>query len=338
MKKTRVAINGFGRIGRSVFKVLFENHNIDIVAINDLSDAKTLAYLLKHDSNYGLYHREVIAGDSAIEVSGHKISLVAVREPADLPWGALGVDIVVESTGRFTSLDDASLHIRAGARKVVVSAAVKGDDSLIGNYLIGVNDDQITGKEDVYSNQSCTTNCITPIASLIDKHLGISKSLMTTVHAYTASQSLQDAPSKDVREGRNGAENIVPTTTNATVAATKILPSLKGNFLGLSIRVPVPVVSIADFTMIVKKQTSVDEINDILSKASREPRLKHILGVTKEQLVSSDFIGNPHSAVVDQSLTQVVGGDMIKIVAWYDNEWGYSNRLAELVAKIANKI
>ena len=220
-----------------------------------------------------------------------------------------------------------------------MSAAVKGDDNKVGNYLIGVNDEKIgTKDEKVFSNQSCTTNCITPIASVIEKEFGIEKSLMTTVHAYTASQALQDAPNKDLREGRNAAENTVPTTTNATVAATKILPSLRGNFLGLSIRVPVPVVSIADFTMVLKKKTTVEELNKVLKAASETERLRPIIGYTDEELVSSDYIGNSHSAIVDSKLTQVVGGNLVKIVAWYDNEWGYSNRLVELTTLVGRSI
>ena len=258
---TRVAINGFGRIGRNAFKLAFANPELQVVAINDLTDTKTLAHLLKHDSNYGEYHHDVSADEKNIIVDGHKIAVTAVKDPAQLPWKAMDIDVVIESTGRFTHIEDAGLHLKGGAKRVVVSAAVKGDDNKVGNYLIGVNDEKIgTKDEKVFSNQSCTTNCITPIASVIEKEFGIEKSLMTTVHAYTASQALQDAPNKDLREGRNAAENTVPTTTNATVAATKILPSLRGNFLGLSIRVPVPVVSIADFTMVLKKKTTVEEI------------------------------------------------------------------------------
>lgn len=335
----RVAINGFGRIGRSAFKIAMANPDIDIVAINDLSDTKTLAYLLKHDSNYGTYHKEVKAHESSIDVDGNRIKVIAERDPLKLPWKEMKVDVVIESTGFFTKAADAAMHIKAGAKRVVVSAAIKEEQNYpnAGNFLIGVNEDQLES-QDVISNQSCTTNCITPIADVIEKAFGIEKSLMTTVHAYTASQALQDAPNKDLREGRNAAENIVPTTTNATVAATKILPTLQGNFLGLSIRVPVPVVSIADFTIVTKKNTTVEEINDTIKKAAESPRLKHIIDYTEEELVSSDFIGNPHSAVVDLNLTQVVGGNLIKIVAWYENEWGYSNRLVEMVEHVGNKI
>lgn len=236
-------------------------------------------------------------------------------------------------------MEDASLHITAGAKRVVVSAAIKNDEGnpKAGNFLIGVNADNLTNQV-VISNQSCTTNCITPIAEVMETTFGIEKSLMTTVHAYTASQALQDAPNRDLREGRNAAENIVPTTTNATIAATKILPSLKNNFLGLSIRVPVPVVSLSDFTIVTKKDTTAEEVNTAIKKASESPRMKHVLTYTEEELVSSDFIGNPHSAIVDMKLTQVVGGNLVKVVAWYDNEWGYSNRLVEMVELVGKSI
>lgn len=335
----RVAINGFGRIGRSAFKIAFANPNIKVVAINDLTGTRTLAYLLKHDSNYGNYHKEVQSSEGHIEVDGHKIQVLAEKDPSKLPWKKMGIDVVVESTGFFTKVEDAMLHIKAGAKRVVVSAAIKNDENNpnAGNFIVGVNEHQI-GSQQVISNQSCTTNCITPIAYVMENTFGIEKSLMTTVHAYTASQSLQDAPNKDLREGRNAAENVVPTTTNATVAATKIVTSLKDNFLGLSIRVPVPVVSISDFTIVTKRDTSVDEVNDALLKASNSNQMKHILACTNEELVSSDLIGDPHSAIVDLNLTQVVGGNLVKVVAWYDNEWGYSNRLVELVEISGKKL
>lgn len=328
----RVAINGFGRIGRSAFKIAMENPEIDVVAINDLTDTATLAYLLAHDSNYGTYDKEVSSYEGGIEVDGNKIQVLAEREPLKLPWDKLRIDVVIESTGFFTKVEDAQMHVKAGAKRVVVSAAIKNDENnpAAGNFLIGVNEQDLASQQ-VISNQSCTTNCITPIAYVIEKEFGIEKSLMTTVHAYTASQALQDAPNKDLREGRNAAENTVPTTTNATVAATKILPSLKGNFLGMSVRVPVPVVSLSDFTIVTKKDVTVEEVNEALKKAARSPQMRHILDYTDEELVSSDFKGNPHSAIVDLKLTQVVGGNLLKVVAWYDNEWGYSNRLVEMV-------
>ncbi len=333
----RVAINGFGKIGRSAFKIAFANPAMEVVAINDLTDNKTLAYLLRHDSNYGTFHKDVTSTEDSISVDGKKIAVFAERDPSLLPWEKLKIDVVIESTGFFTKVEDASLHIKAGAKKVVVSAAIKNDENnpKAGNFLIGVNANELANQE-IISNQSCTTNCITPIAYVMEKEFGIEKSLMTTIHAYTASQALQDAPSKDLREGRNAAENIVPTTTNATVAATKIIPSLKGNFLGLSIRVPVPVVSLSDFTIVTKKNTTAEEVNSALVTASKSDQMKHILATTSEELVSSDFIGDPHSATVDLNLTQVVGGNLVKVVAWYDNEWGYSNRLVEMVELAGN--
>ena len=325
----RVAINGFGRIGRSAFKIAFDDPEIDIVAVNDLTDNKTLAYLLKHDSNYGTYQHAVGSDEESITVNGKKVKVTAEKDPALLPWKDLNVDVVIESTGRFTNAEDAAKHLQAGAKRVVISAPAKGDG--VGTYVIGVNADKLTAADEIVSNASCTTNCITPVAAVIAANLGIEKAMMTTVHSYTASQALQDAPAKDLREGRNAAENIVPTTTGATIAAAKALPELEGVFQGLSIRVPTPVVSLSDFTFVTKKDTTVEEVNKLLIEASKNPLYKGILAVTNEELVSSDFIGDSHSAIVDLNLTNVVGGNLVKVVAWYDNEWGYSNRLVEQV-------
>jgi glyceraldehyde 3-phosphate dehydrogenase (phosphorylating) len=326
-----VAINGFGRIGRNAFKIAFDNPELNIVAINDLTDTKTLAYLLKHDSNYGLYRHEVGFDEENLMVDGKPIRVTAEKDPAVLPWKKLDIDVVIESTGRFTKHEDLKKHLAAGARKVVLSAPEK-QDHYHDTYVIGVNDQDLKPEHEIISNASCTTNCITPVAAVILEHFGIEKAMMTTVHSYTASQALQDGPAKDLREGRNAAENIVPTTTGATIAATQALPELKGVFQGLSVRVPTPVVSLSDFTFLTKKQTTIDEVNDVLTKASQDPGFQGILAVTEEELVSSDFIGNTHSAIVDLNLTNVVGGNMVKVVAWYDNEWGYSNRLVEEVA------
>lgn len=336
---TRIAINGFGRIGRNAFKIAFARPDIRIVAINDLADTRTLAHLLKHDSNYGSYRHDVDFDERHIIVDGKKIIVTAEREPQKLPWKKLKIDVVIESTGRFVKGEDASLHIKAGARKVVISAPAKGDDSQVATHVIGVNEDTLDTKQfNVYSNASCTTNCITPVAAVIEEAYGIEKAMMTTTHSYTASQALQDAPSKDLREGRNAAENIVPTSTGATIAAAKALPALEGVFQGLSVRVPTPVVSLADFTFLVKRDVTVEEVNKVLKKAAASPRFRHVLAYTEEELVSSDFIGNPHSSIVDSKLTNVVGGNMLKVVAWYDNEWGYSNRLVELVALVGKKL
>lgn len=328
--KTRVAINGFGRIGRNAFKVAFERSDIDIVALNDLTDTKTLAHLLKHDSNYGLYHHEVSHDDESIIVDGKKIKVYAQRDPALLPWKDLDVDVVIESTGFFVDPAKAQAHIQAGAKKVVLSAPAKGDGAT--TVVLGVNEDKLEGASDIISNASCTTNCITPVAAVIESAFGIDKAMMTTVHSYTASQALQDAPSKDLREARNAAENIVPTTTGASIAAAHALPALEGIFGGMSVRVPTPVVSLSDFVIITKRNVSVEEVNETFKKAATEPFYQGILDVTDEPLVSKDFIGNSHSAIVDLSLTAVIGGNMLKVVAWYDNEWGYSNRLVEVVA------
>lgn len=328
--KTRVAINGFGRIGRSAFKIAFDRDDLEIVAINDLTDTKTLAHLLKHDSNYGEYHKTVSFDSENIIVDGQKVRVLAEKEPAALPWKDLNVDVVIESTGLFTDPEKAKEHVKAGARKVIISAPAKGDGA--DTIVLGVNDDKLANSTDVISNASCTTNCITPVAAIIESHFGIEKAMMTTVHSYTASQRLQDAPAKDLREARNAAENIVPTTTGASIAAAKALPSLQNKFGGLSIRVPTPVVSLSDFVIITKRKVTVEEVNEVFKKAASEPYYQGIVAVTEDELVSSDFIGNSHSAIVDLGLTAVVDGNMLKVVAWYDNEWGYSNRLVEVVA------
>jgi glyceraldehyde 3-phosphate dehydrogenase len=335
--KTKVAINGFGRIGRSAFKIAFERPDIDIVAINDLTDTRTLAHLLKHDSSYGAYQHEVSSDDSGIIVKGQHIKVLAEKDPAQLPWGAHGIDIVIEATGFFTKHEQLEMHLHAGARRVVLSAPEK-DDSYGDTYVIGVNEQDLKPDHQIVSNASCTTNCITPVAAVIESHFGIQKAMMSTVHSYTASQRLLDAPAKDLREARAAAENIVPTSTGASIAAAKALPALEGIFGGLSIRVPTPVVSMADFTFLTKKDVTVDEVNDVFKKAAKTPYYQGILDVTEEELVSSDFKGNSHSAIVDLDLTAVVGGNMLKVVAWYDNEWGYSNRLVELVADMGKQL
>lgn len=327
---TRVAINGFGRIGRNAFKVAFGRSDIQLVAINDLTDTKTLAHLLKHDSNYGTYEHEVSFDDEHIIVNGHKIEVLAEKDPAALPWKELKIDVVIESTGFFVKPELAKAHIQAGAQKVVISAPAKGEGAT--TIVLGVNDDNLQDAGDIISNASCTTNCITPVAAVIESEFGIDKAMMTTVHSYTASQRLQDAPAKDLREARNAAENIVPTTTGASIAAAQALPALTGIFGGLSIRVPTPVVSLSDFVIITKKSVTVESVNAAFKKAAKEPYYQGILDVTEEELVSSDFVGNSHSCVVDLNLTAVIGNNMLKVVAWYDNEWGYSNRLVEVVA------
>ena len=332
MAKTRVAINGFGRIGRNAFKIAFDRDDLEIVAINDLTDTKTLAHLLKHDSNYGAYQHDVGHDDTSIFVNGTPIKVLAEKDPAALPWKDMDIDVVIESTGFFVDPAKARAHINAGAKKVVISAPAKGEGA--NTIVLGVNEDKLETAGEIISNASCTTNCITPVAAIIESAFGIEKAMMTTIHSYTASQKLQDAPAKDLREARNAAENIVPTTTGASIAAGQALPALQGIFGGLSIRVPTPVVSLSDFVIITKRNVSVEEVNEVFKKAAGEPYYQGILDVTEEELVSSDYIGNSHSAIIDLKLTAVVGGNMLKVVAWYDNEWGYSNRLVEEVADI----
>ncbi len=336
MSQTKIGINGFGRIGRNAFKIAFERSDSEIIAINDLTDTKTLAYLLKHDSNYGLYHHDVGFDDTGIIVNGTHVKVLAEKNPAALPWGALGVEVVIESTGRFTAKEDAELHIQAGAKRVIISGPSKSDG--VDTIVLGANEDDIEGSSAVVSNASCTTNSLGVVMAILDSEFGVEKSMLTTVHSYTASQALQDAPSKDVREGRNAAENMVPTSTGAAIAVTKVLPQLVGKFDGLSIRVPTPVVSISDITVLLSRDATVEEINETFKKAANEPFYQGILGVSDEPLVSRDYIGDSHSGIVDLLLTRVVGGNLAKIMVWYDNEWGYSNRLVELVADVGRNL
>lgn len=329
--KTKVAINGFGRIGRTAYKIAFERSDIQIVAINDLTDTKTLAHLLKYDSTYGTYHHEVGSDATGIIVNGHHIKVIAEKDPAALPWAAHDVDVVIESTGHFVDPAKARAHIdQAGAKRVIISAPAKGEGST--TIVLGVNDDELKGAKDVINNGSCTTNCVTPVASVIEGAFGIEKAMMTTVHSYTADQRLQDSPHKDLRRARAAAENIIPTTTGAAIATAEAIPSLKGVFDGLALRVPTPVVSLCDFVFVTKRNVTVEEVNAAFKKAAKEPYYQGILAITDEPLVSSDLKGNSHSAIVDLGLTNVVGGNLLKVLAWYDNEWGYSNRLVELVA------
>ena len=330
--KTKIAINGFGRIGRNAFKVAFERPDLEIVAVNDLTDTKTLAHLLKHDSNYGAYQHDVDWDEQNIIVNGQKIKVLSEKDPTKLPWRDLGVDIVIESTGLFTDPAKAKAHIEAGAKKVIISAPAKGEGAE--TIVLGVNEDKAEQAGEVISNASCTTNSITPIMAILEANFGIKKAMMTTIHSYTASQVLLDGPAKDIREARNAATNIVPTTTGASVAAAKALPTLEGVFGGMSIRVPTPVVSLSDFSVLIRRNTTVEEVNEVLKKAAADPYYQGIVDVTEEELVSSDFIGNSHSVIVDLKLTAVVGGDLVKVVGWYDNEWGYSNRLIELTADV----
>jgi glyceraldehyde 3-phosphate dehydrogenase len=328
--KTRVAINGFGRIGRLSFRIAFERTDIEIVAFNDLTDTKTLAHLLKYDTNYGEYHHEISHTDSSIIVDSTEIPVFAEKDPAQLPWADKNVDVVIESTGRFTTEELARAHITAGAKKVVLSAPAKGGD--IQTVVIGANEDTLEQSGDIVSNASCTTNSAAAMMDIMEHNFGVEKAMLTTIHSYTASQNLQDGPHKDLREARAAAQNIVPTTTGAAIATALTVPELKNKFDGLSIRVPTSVVSLSDVTMVLKRDTTKEQINEVFRKAAKEPYYQGILAVSEEPLVSHDYIGNSHSGTVDLLLTNVVGGNLAKIVVWYDNEWGYSNRLVEQVA------
>ena len=332
----KVAINGFGRIGGNAFKILLERHDVQVVAINDVTDAATLAHLLKYDSSYGIYSKKVTAGPKSLFVNTREVPVFAEKDPVNLPWKRLGVDVVIESTGFFTKPEDARAHIKAGAKKVVISAPAKGDGAK--TVVIGVNEETVEKSDEIISNASCTTNCIAPIMKVLEDEFGIEKAMMTTVHSYTGSQRILDAPAKDLREARSAAENIVPTSTGASKAAALTVPSLKDKFNGLSVRVPTPVVSLADITAIIKRDTTKEELVSLFKKVAKEPFYEGIIGVTEEELVSSDFIGDPRSAIVDLSLIDVVCGNMIKVVAWYDNEWGYSNRLVEMAIDFGKEI
>ena len=326
----KLAINGFGRIGRNAFKIAFERRDVKVVAINDLTDTKTLAHLLKHDSSYGTYDRDVKFDEENLIVDGEKIRVYAEKEPKNLPWKDHRVDVVIESTGFFTDPAKAAAHLEAGAQKVVISAPAKGEGAK--TIVIGVNEDTVTEDDKIISNASCTTNCIAPVMKVLEDNFGIEKALMTTVHSYTASQRILDAPAKDLREARAAAENIVPTSTGASKAAALTIPALKGKFDGLSIRVPTPVVSLADITAVLKKDTTIEELQEVFKNAAKETFYEGILGVSEEPLVSIDYRGNSHSSIVDLPLINVVDKNLVKVVAWYDNEWGYSNRLVELAA------
>ena len=327
----RIAINGFGRIGRAAFKIAFGRKEYEIVAINDLVDPKTLAYLLSYDSVYGPYDRKVRAKKDSLIIDGHEIAVTAIREPEKLPWKKMKVDVVIESTGRFTKSSEAKAHLTAGAKRVIISAPTKDNTQtlVLGTKLT----DQLLKKGDpIVSNASCTTNCIAPVIQVLQSRFGIEKAMMTTVHAYTASQALVDAPNKDLREGRAAAQNIIPTSTGAAKATALVIPELKDNFDGIAMRVPVMAGSISDITCVLKrKRVTVKQINDEFKKAERFPLYKGILKTTTDPIVSTDIIGTSYSAIVDLSFTRVVGGNLVKVLAWYDNEWGYANRLVELV-------
>jgi glyceraldehyde 3-phosphate dehydrogenase len=335
--KTKVAINGFGRIGRNALKIAYERDDLEIVAINDIVNSKKLTHLLKYDSTYGIYNRDVAFDDAHIIIDGHKIKLFNIKNPSFLPWGDLGIDVVIESSGEFVNERKARGHINhAGAKKVVISAPSPSDG--VSTIIYGVNDHQLPASLDVLSAGSCTTNCASVILDILDRNIGIEKAMMTTTHSYTNSQSLLDKPSKNLREARSAGVNIVPSSTGASIAVTRVLPNLIGNFEGYSVRVPTSIVSMCDFSIVIKRAITKKEVNEFFKKAAAEDYYQGILDINDDELVSTDYIGNSHSAIVDLDLTDVIGQSMIKVVAWYDNEWGYSNRLVELVADVGKQI
>jgi glyceraldehyde 3-phosphate dehydrogenase len=325
----RVAINGFGRIGRMAFRVMSQRNDIEVVAINDLTDNKTLAHLLKFDSVHGKFSGTVEYTDTELIVNGKSIAALAERNPAALPWGSMNVDVVLESTGRFTDVESAGQHMTAGAKKVVISAPATGEMKTI---VLGVNDNTLDGTETIVSNASCTTNCLAPMVKILDDLCGIENGFMTTIHAYTSDQNLQDAPHKDLRRARAAAYSIIPTSTGAAKAVGLVMPHLNGKLNGNAMRVPIPDGSVTDFTCNVRNPKSKDEINAAF-QAAANGALKGILEFSTDPLVSIDIVGNPHSCVFDSDLTMVIG-NTVKVVGWYDNEAGYSNRIVDLMAKI----
>lgn len=326
----RIAINGFGRIGRMTLRVLLQNSNLEVVAINDLADPATMGHLFKYDSVHGIFEGSVEATDEALIINGQRILLTNQKDPAKLPWKENQIDIVLEATGLFRDKKSAGLHLQAGAKKVVISAPAKDED--IKSVVLGANDDIIDGSEEIISNASCTTNSLAPLVRILDQGCGIESGYVTTIHSYTGDQRLHDAPHKDLRRARAAAMNIVPTTTGAAKAITKIFPHLDGKLGGAGIRVPVPDGSLTDFTCVVREPKSASEINQMFKQAS-DHELKGILAYTEDPIVSVDIIGNPHSSIFDAQLTSVMG-NMVKVVGWYDNEMGYSNRLGELIERL----
>lgn len=337
--KIRVAINGFGRIGRAFLKVAWTRPEIEIVAVNDLGSIESLAYLLRHDTVYRAWDHTVEVVGTDLVIDDKTVKFISEKDTTKLPWKDLAIDVVVESTGLFTAFEKAKFHLDQGAKKVVISAPSKGDGSFPGEtILLGVNEEKF-GICDVTSNASCTTNASSPLIAILDEALGIDKAILNTVHGYTASQSLVDGPSKkDLREGRAAAQNIVPSSTGAAIAVTKAFPSLTGLFDGISIRVPVPAGSIVDVTFISKKETTAEEVNAILKKAAQDPRWANIFAVTEEPLVSSDILGNKHASIADLEMTRVVGGNLVKVLGWYDNEMGYTYTLVDHVIKTGSTI
>lgn len=332
----RVGVNGFGRIGRNVWRALDAlDHDVEIVAVNDLTDTKTLAHLLKYDTILGKLKHEVTAGDGVINIGGKELKVLSDRDPGALPWGDLGVDIVIESTGHFTSADGAGKHLAGGAKKVIISAPATGEDLTV---VMGVNDSVYDGSQTILSNASCTTNCVAPMAKVLHENFGIVKGLMTTIHAYTNDQVILDFPHKDLRRARAAAQNIIPTSTGAAKATALVLPELKGKLHGYALRVPVVDGSAIDLTVELAKSVTVDDVNDAFKAVATEGPLSPYIDYSVDPIVSSDIVGSPASVTFDSPLTLVIGDNMVKVVGWYDNEWGYSNRLADFTALVASKI
>lgn len=338
-KKIRVAINGFGRIGRAFLKISWERDDIEIVAINDLGSIESLSYLLRHDTVYRNWDHKVEGKDGLLTIDDKEIKFISEKDTEKLPWRDLNIDVVVESTGLFTSFDKAKFHLDCGAKKVVISAPVKGEGETRGEtILLGVNEEKF-GTCDITSNASCTTNAASPLIGILSESIGIEKAILNTVHGYTATQALVDGPSKkDLREGRAAAENIIPSSTGAAIATTEAFPELKGLFDGISIRVPVPAGSIVDITFISKRNTTKEEVNEILKKASSDPRWEKLFAVTEDHLVSSDILGESHASIADLEMTRVVGGNLVKVLGWYDNEMGYTYTLVDHVIKTGKSI
>jgi len=338
MKKIKVGINGFGRIGRAFLKVAWDRPGIEIVAVNDLGDVENMAYLLKYDTVYKEWKHDIKVEGQEITIDGKKVKVLAEKDPSKLPWGDLEVDVVVESTGLFTDYEKAKIHIDAGAKKVVISAPAKGDESMGSTILMGVNEEKF-GTCDVTSNGSCTTNATSPLIAILDEALGIEKAMLNTTHSYTGTQGIVDGPNKkDYREGRAAAQNLVPASTGAAISVTKAIPSLAGKFDGVAVRVPTVCGSLDNVIFISKRNTTAEEVNDILRKAAKDPRWENVFDVVEEPVVSSDMLGNTHASVADLLLTKVVDGNLVNVMAWYDNEMGYTYTLVDHVIKTGKTI
>ena len=330
----KVAINGLGRIGRATFKIILNTPELELIAVNDVVPADNLAYLLKYDTVYGRYERTVEVGGDALVVGGKKYQVLSEKDPAQLPWGDLGIDIVFECTGLFTRREDLEKHLQAGARFAILSAPAKSEDVV--TIVHGVNQPKDESVR-IISCASCTTNCITPVVEVMGRRIGVKKAIMTTIHAYTSSQAIVDGPSKKIRRGRAGAANFVPTSTGAAIATTKALPQYKGKFDGVAVRGPIPVGSISDIVFLIEGETTVEEVNGIFKEEAESERYKGILGVAEDPIVSSDIIKDPRASVVDLGMTQVVGGDLVKVMSWYDNEWGYASQMVREAVEMTKR-